>query len=152
MFDEDNPLHSDDSNYVLSTEGHILSLDRTLERPISTIRRELRRVEHLECPAYRPPLLAADEAGLTGLTTNIYGRYDIDYSRQLIMAPTTDVEESLWSFDGECRIPKVDLYVSYLRSSQSFLGLVLNMLFVDLQLLAFCGWKNCRRGSTSWST
>ncbi|KAI0091966.1 alpha mannosidase-like protein [Irpex rosettiformis] len=110
LFDEDNPLHKDDSNYVLTTEGHILSLNRTLERPISTIRRELRRVEHLECPVYRPPLLGAAEYRETGLTANIYGRQDMDYSRQLIMAPTTEAEESSWSYDGECHVPKVDLY------------------------------------------
>ncbi|KAI0347071.1 alpha-mannosidase [Trametopsis cervina] len=110
LFDEENPLHRDDSNYVLTTEGHILSLDRKLEKPMSSIRRELRRVEHLECPAYHSPIVGADEYGETGLTTGIYTRADIEYSRHLIQAPATKAEEASWTPDGECLIPKVNLY------------------------------------------
>ncbi len=47
----------------------------------------------------------------TGLTTGIYGRRDMDYSRQLIHAPTTEEEEAKWTHDGVCHVPKVDLYV-----------------------------------------
>lgn len=107
-------LHSDDSNLVLTTEGHMLSLDRDLEKPISAIRRELRRVEHLSCPVYEPPLLSSDRRNGTGLTAGVYSRPDVDYVRTLISAPLTGMEEYVWSPDGWCQIPKVDLYVSAL--------------------------------------
>ena len=112
LFDEDNELHRDDSNLILTTEGHLLSLDRSLEKPISPIRRELRRVEHLSCPVYQPPLLAKDAKTGTGLIGGIYARSDIDYARTLVLAPTSGSEEYNWSPDGWCQIPKVELYVS----------------------------------------
>lgn len=49
--------------------------------------------------------------GDKGLTAGIYGRRDMDYSRQLIHAPTTEEEEAKWTYDGVCHVPKVDLYV-----------------------------------------
>lgn len=111
LFDEDNPLHRDDSNYVLTTEGHILAMDRKLQKPISAIRRELRRVEHLECPAYRPPMIGTGKDRETGLTQNIYSRGDMEYPRELIQAPSTEAEEAAWSAYGWCSVPRVDLYV-----------------------------------------
>lgn len=110
LFDEENELHRDDSNMVLSTEGHLLSMDHRLEKPISAIRRELRRVEHLSCPAYKPPMLAFDPVSATGLTGGVYMRPDAEYVRALITAPATGTEEYVWSPGGTCQIPKVDLY------------------------------------------
>lgn len=116
LFDEDNDLHRDDSNIVLTTEGHLLSMDRKLERPISAVRREMRRVEHLSCPAYKPPALAVDSATGTELTGGVYTRPDVDYARMLVTAPATGTEESLWSPDKFCQIPKVDLYVGVIQT------------------------------------
>ncbi|KAI0698930.1 alpha-mannosidase [Cytidiella melzeri] len=110
LFDEENPLHTDDSNYVLTTEGHILTMNRTLEKPISPIRRELRRVEHLECPVYFPPLIGSDMYRESGITTNIYYRADMEYARELVHAPASPLEEASWLHYGECLVPKVDLY------------------------------------------
>lgn len=86
-------------------------MDRKLEKPISSIRRELRRVEHLECPVYNPPVVGWGSFSETGLRTNIYKREDIDYPKQLVQAPSTDAEELAYSPDGWCNIPKVKLYV-----------------------------------------
>ncbi|EKM59635.1 glycoside hydrolase family 47 protein [Phanerochaete carnosa HHB-10118-sp] len=110
LFDEENELHRDDSNMVLTTEGHLLSMNRKLEKPISAVRRELRRVEHLSCPAYKPPVLATDPVTGSGLTGGVYTRPDVDYARALVAAPATGSEEYVWSPDGFCQMPKVDLY------------------------------------------
>ena len=72
----------------------------------------MRRVEHLECPAYQSPKIGYYGPEEDGLTGGIYSRRDMDYSRMLIQAPTTDAEESAWSTSEQCHIPKVDLYVS----------------------------------------
>ena len=106
-------MHSDDSNLVLTTEGHLLTMDRSLEKPITPIRRELRRVEHLSCPVYKPTVLSFDRNSGTGITASIYSRRDVDYVRALMSAPSTGSEEYVWSPDGWCQIPKVDLYVGH---------------------------------------
>ncbi|GJE84706.1 glycoside hydrolase family 47 protein [Phanerochaete sordida] len=110
IFDENNELHRDDSNMVLTTEGHLLTLDRPQQKPISAIRRELRRVEHLSCPVYKPPMLAVDPVSETGLTGGVYMRPDVDYVRALITAPPSGTEEYMWSPHRVCQVPKVDLY------------------------------------------
>ena len=103
---------------VLTTEGHLLTLDRKLEKPISAIRRELRRVEHLSCPAYVPPRMSTKSNNGSGLTAGVYSRPDVDYARALITAPSTGIEEHVLSPHGWCRIPKVDLYVRGLGGSK----------------------------------
>ncbi|KAI0079675.1 alpha mannosidase-like protein [Panus rudis PR-1116 ss-1] len=111
LFDEDNPINLDDSNSILTTEGHLLSLDREYQRPISAIRRKLRGAEHLQCPSYLPPVVGGDSGeNKHGLTVGIRSRPDIEYARQLIGAPADESEEMLWSADGWCEVPKVDLY------------------------------------------
>lgn len=86
-------------------------MDRKLEKPISKVRRELRRVEHLSCPVYQSPLLAQSEHNQAGLSAGIYARRDIEYARALVSAPSTEMEEYAWSPVGLCHIPKVQLYV-----------------------------------------
>ncbi|KII94783.1 glycoside hydrolase family 47 protein [Plicaturopsis crispa FD-325 SS-3] len=111
LFDEDNPLHSDDSNYVLTTEGHILSLGREHLKPPSTSRRNMRRVETHQCPVYEPVIRAYDswENG-TGLVQGIRSRPDIDYSRELIGLLASDADSYMWDANGWCETPKVDLF------------------------------------------
>lgn len=116
LFDEENPLHSDDSNFVLTTEGHLLTMSKDLQRPMSPIRRKLRRVEHPQCPAYQSSVLAYDPSSKSILTAGIYSRTDIEYARSLVAAPSTDEETYAWSPNGWCAVPRVDLYVSPLRS------------------------------------
>ncbi|TFK86836.1 glycoside hydrolase family 47 protein [Polyporus arcularius HHB13444] len=112
LFDESNPLHSDDSQWVFTTEGHILSLDPALMKPISAARKKLRRVENLQCPAYQSPLLAYDDWDAeTGLRGGIADRADIDYARQLIGRAVSEAEEQAWSPDGWCSIPKHQPYM-----------------------------------------
>jgi len=75
-------LHYDDSNTVFTTEGHILTLSREHIKPPSAIRRQLRRVENLQCPAYNPmrfPWSPDDEQ--YGLAGSIRSRDDAEFAR-----------------------------------------------------------------------
>lgn len=117
LFDEANPLHTDDSNYVFTTEGHILKLDNDRLKPISSIRRKLRGAEHLQCPAYQRPLAAFDDwTGETGLTVGIRSRSDMDYAREMIGIKPIENDIKYWQPDGWCATPRLDLYVSIASS------------------------------------
>ncbi|KAI9063357.1 glycoside hydrolase family 47 protein [Trametes sanguinea] len=111
LFDESNPLHSDDSHWVFTTEGHILTLDPSLIRPISPARRKLRRVENVQCPAYQPPVLAYDDwEGESGLVGGVMWRADYDYARDLIGRIPTENETRWWDPEGWCMLPKHEPY------------------------------------------
>ncbi|KAJ7068189.1 alpha mannosidase-like protein [Mycena amicta] len=104
LFDEDNPLHSDDSNYVFTTEGHILSLGNELQKP-STARRKMRKVETHQCPIYKPY-----HHNGSGLSMGIRSRGDVDYARSLLDQSASDLDESAWSPNGWCERPHTDLF------------------------------------------
>ncbi|KAH9853805.1 alpha-mannosidase [Lenzites betulinus] len=114
LFDEENQLHADDSHWVFTTEGHILTLDNALLRPISPARRKLRRVESLQCPAYSSPVLVYDEphnhSRDSGLTGGITTRGDFEYARQLVGRVASENETRWWDPDGWCVLPKHDPY------------------------------------------
>lgn len=119
LFDEENPLHSDDSNWVFTTEGHILTLGNTLLKPPSRYVREFRRGERHECPAYIAPEFNGEgNSAELGLTVGIRTRTDFDYAAHLLgMDP---INEAGWHPQAECVLPKVDVYVS--SSSPSPIG------------------------------
>ncbi|KAF5388298.1 hypothetical protein D9615_000341 [Tricholomella constricta] len=111
LFDEENPLHSDDSNYVFTTEGHILSLDKQHLRPMSATRRKLRHIDNHQCPAYKPFLHVPDKRGEgTGLVQGIQYRPDVEYARLLVGLTPTQSDINAWSPYGWCEKPHVDLY------------------------------------------
>ncbi|KAI9001169.1 alpha-mannosidase [Trametes punicea] len=111
LFDESNPLHADDSHWVFTTEGHILSLDPSLLRPMSSARRKLRRVENVQCPAYESPVLAYDDwEGETGLKGGVMWRADFDYARELIGRIPSENETRWWDPEGWCVLPKHEPY------------------------------------------
>ncbi|EJF62997.1 alpha-mannosidase [Dichomitus squalens LYAD-421 SS1] len=111
LFDEDNPLHSDDSQWVFTTEGHILTLEPHLIKPISSARKKLRGVENNQCPAYQAPMLAWDDWDSDGgLRGGIQDRADIDYTRELVGRASSEFDQKLWTPDGWCLIPKHELY------------------------------------------
>ncbi|KAH0840021.1 glycoside hydrolase [Lanmaoa asiatica] len=108
LFDEDNRLNSDDSHYVLSTEGHILSLPRHALRPMSPARRRLRREESLQCPAYHPFQGFVPNGVVVGLVRGVGSRPDVDYARELTGLRPQPSDERHWSLDGWCSLPRVD--------------------------------------------
>ncbi|KAF8627175.1 hypothetical protein AX15_004493 [Amanita polypyramis BW_CC] len=105
LFDEDNPLHSDDSNYVFTTEGHILWLDRKYLKPISAARRKMRRVDAHQCPAYFGPA-----RGPKDLVQGIRSLHYLDYARELVGLLPDDTDEGMWSSTGWCERPKLDIF------------------------------------------
>ena len=113
LFDEENPLHSDDSNYVLTTEGHILFLPKELLKPMSPARRRMRRDENHQCPVYEPPY---NWKSRTGLTQGIRSRVDVDYARYLTGMLPEKADVYLASPDGWCEKPHVDVFVSFLSN------------------------------------
>ncbi|KAK7470737.1 hypothetical protein VKT23_002158 [Stygiomarasmius scandens] len=108
LFDEENPLHKDDSNYVFTTEGHLLTLGREHLKPISQARRKLRKLETHQCPAYQPFTLSPDKE--SGLVQGIRGRADIDYTRELVALDPSDYDSMYWSPNGWCERPKMELF------------------------------------------
>ena len=112
MFDENNPIHNDDSNYVFTTEGHILSLEREhLKVPSATVR-HLRRAESPQCPAYEPPFFVGTY-DMPGLYVGVRSRSDFDYARFLVNAALLDGDETYWHPSGWCETPVVEQYVGY---------------------------------------
>ncbi|KAJ3723053.1 alpha mannosidase-like protein [Lentinula raphanica] len=112
LFDEENPLHKDDSNYVFTTEGHILKLGPEHLKEILPTRRKLRKIEDHQCPVYQPFRSARGGHGRdnTGLIVGIRGRSDADYSRDLVDIDANEADSRYWSRDGWCERPKVDLF------------------------------------------
>lgn len=113
LFDEDNVLHRDDSNYVFSTEGHILSLDRDHTRPMPASRKKMRPVNDRQCPTYKPFIEVRDnDSADTGLVRGIRSRSDYDYARKLVGVHASSSEIDAWSANGWCEKPAVENFVS----------------------------------------
>lgn len=110
LFDEDNPIHKDDSHYVFTTEGHILSLPKEVLKPMSRIRRKMRGEENHQCPLYEPVQDLSPDGTLSGLIRGVGSRADVDYARYLVGLRSQALDEHHWSPDGWCTIPEVDLY------------------------------------------
>ncbi|KAJ4466510.1 alpha mannosidase-like protein [Lentinula aciculospora] len=111
LFDEENPLHKDDSNYVFTTEGHLLKLGPEHLRGIPPSRRKLRKIEDHQCPAYQPFKSARGRReNDNGLIVGIQGRADADYSRELVALDANEADSIHWSRSGWCERPKVELF------------------------------------------
>lgn len=112
MFDEENLLHDDDSNYVFTTEGHILTLDPKYTKPMSVVRRKLRGAENHRCPAYTPGPAFQKQSNLGGgIVGGIQSRRDVEYARFLTDGIASELERAAWSPYGFCDIPKVEVFV-----------------------------------------
>ncbi|KAJ7591143.1 alpha mannosidase-like protein [Mycena floridula] len=111
LFDEDNPLSRDDSNYVFTTEGHILSLGREHIKPPSAARRKMRKVNGHQCPAYSSfEHFGSRSQNRTGLLQGIPFRGDVDYARELVSLSPSQTDMNAWSPDGWCERPKVESF------------------------------------------
>ena len=106
-------MHHDDSNYVFTTEGHLLKLGPEHLRPISPSRQKMRKIEDHQCPAYRPFVNAhSDRGNDIGLVLGIRGRSDAEYSRELVALDANEDDSVNWDPFGFCEKPKVELFVS----------------------------------------
>ncbi|KAF8812365.1 glycoside hydrolase family 47 protein [Phlegmacium glaucopus] len=109
LFDEENPLHHDDSNYVFTTEGHILTLSREQMKPRSPAQKRMRSVEDHHCPAYSP-FTGIKQTQQNGLVQGVRSRVDVDYARHLVGLSPNSADQAYWSPSGWCERPKVDPY------------------------------------------
>ncbi|KAG6837560.1 hypothetical protein H0H93_007741 [Arthromyces matolae] len=107
---KNNPLHSDDSNFVFTTEGHILSLDRQSSKLPSTPRKRRRQIDHYQCPAYRPFVQGSKSGVMDGLVRGIRSRPDYEYARSLVNVTPSQRDFETWSPSGWCEKPHVDLF------------------------------------------
>ncbi|KAJ7744523.1 alpha mannosidase-like protein [Mycena maculata] len=105
IFDEENPLHKDDSNYVFTTEGHLLTLGQQHLKQTPSARRKMRNIENHQCPAYLP--LTENNSGLV---IGIRSHRDVEYARELLIQPASAGDEAAWSPYGWCERPYVDLF------------------------------------------
>lgn len=115
LFDEENPLHTD-TNYVFTTEGHILSLDKKHIKPVPPARRRMRKIEDHQCPAYHPLTIGNRHSFANGLTVGVKSRPDVDYSQHLTGTTSSINDERYWHPHGWCERPRTDLYVSELNT------------------------------------
>ena len=111
LFDEDNPLHKDDSNHVFTTEGHLLTLRQEHLKPVPASRRKARGIDSHQCPAYQP-FSQRHGHERTGLIQGVSYRSDVDYARELVGRSPSQQDIDIWSPYGWCERPKVDLFVS----------------------------------------
>lgn len=110
-------MHSDDSNYVFTTEGHILSLGKEHLKSILPSRSTMHPTEGHQCPPYQPFIHVYDNhLKNTGLVQGIQSRADADYARHLVGLLPTQVDIDTWSPNGWCEKPRVDLFVSELST------------------------------------
>jgi ER degradation enhancer, mannosidase alpha-like 1 len=112
LFDEANSINQDDSNYVFTTEGHVLRMDVSDFHPMSSARRKLRGPERLTCPAYNDSLGEGFLESNAGLIAGVRARPDVDYARMLIGTAHVEGDSADWSPYGWCSVPPIQLYVS----------------------------------------
>ncbi|KAF8529066.1 alpha-mannosidase [Hysterangium stoloniferum] len=115
LFDENNPLHTDDSNTIFTTEGHLLTLSREHINTPSAVRRQLRRGENLQCPAYYPTRHPSDPMdGHYGLASSVRSRDDAEFARISVGSDENTRaaadDAAFWMSEGWCKSPQTDLF------------------------------------------
>jgi ER degradation enhancer, mannosidase alpha-like 1 len=134
---------------VFTTEGHLLTLSREHIKPVSTIRRQLRRAENLQCPAYNParhPWNPLDD--MDGLAGSVRTRHDTEFARVTVgideLSRATEEDSVFWMSEAWCEQPRVDVYVR---------PPVLNLSVTDVRLVLglrlFSRRKHGPRGSNA---
>ncbi|KIO33955.1 glycoside hydrolase family 47 protein [Tulasnella calospora MUT 4182] len=121
LFDEENPLHTLDSNFVFTTEGHVLPLPRRYLRRSSSAtgssKKDAKGSKAPDtCPAPPSRLMPSwsDRNHTTGLTGLISDRPDTDYARHLVGlaldAPEVAEDVTHWRLEGICDAPRYDTH------------------------------------------
>ncbi|KAG9034693.1 alpha mannosidase-like protein [Tulasnella sp. JGI-2019a] len=112
LFDEDNPLNSLDSNFVFTTEGHVLQLQPadlkhadSSPKADETSRQQETCARHDETSSLWPSLVGS-----------IRSRSDYEYARHLVGIPAnaTEVEDDSpqWDPHSKCDVPKHEIFYS----------------------------------------
>lgn len=109
---------------VFTTEGHLLTLSREHIKPASAIRRQLRRAENLQCPAYNPTRLPWNPLdNLHGVAVSIRSREDTEFARVTVgideLSRASEDDSAFWMSEAWCEWPRVDVYVRSPVSSLS---------------------------------
>lgn len=114
LFDEDNPVNKDGSNFVFTTEGHILHLNSTHIKPPSAARRKLRPIDNTQCPSFEKHALNWDPVKASPLVGGIRSLSDFEYGRHLagisLSSTLSDEDAPYWMPDGWCERPKFTQY------------------------------------------
>jgi mannosidase alpha-like ER degradation enhancer 1 len=112
LFDEANEFSKSDSNFIFTTEGHILLLNSTHLKPISETRRRARRHERPQCPVHQPVVRPSPH----GLVYGIRSRPEYEYARHLagddMLGDVANDDSEWWDIHGICEVPKIDVFVS----------------------------------------
>lgn len=112
LFDEANEFSKSDSNFIFTTEGHILLLNSTHLNPISETRRRARRHERPQCPVHQPVVRPYTH----GLVHGIRSRPEYEYARHLagndMFGDVANDDSKWWDAHGICEVPKIDVFVS----------------------------------------
>jgi Glycosyl hydrolase family 47 len=112
LFDEANEFSNSDSNFIFTTEGHILMLNSTHLNPISETRRQARQHEHPQCPIHQHMV----RPSIYGLVYGIRSRPEYEYARYLagneIFGDVAAADSGWWDVHGMCEVPKIDVFVS----------------------------------------
>src|SRR5258706_7876076 len=118
LFDEANEFSKSDSNFIFTTEGHILLLNSTHLHPISETRRRARRHERPQCPVHQPVV----RPHAHGLVHGIRSRPEYEYARHLagnnMFGDVAKDDSEWWDAHGICEVPEVDVFVSVLLLCQ----------------------------------
>ena len=113
LFDEENPINNLDSNFVFTTEGHVLTLPKELLRASG-------QASNQTCAVPRPQLMKTyHKEGSAALVGYLEDRADNDYARFLAGRPLNDHailsgQSRSWP-GGVCDAPPTDTYVRWLR-------------------------------------
>ncbi|KAG9019007.1 alpha mannosidase-like protein [Tulasnella sp. 427] len=130
LFDEENPIHSLDSNFVFTTEGHVLPLPRKYLRrsssPGGPLNKDAKKSKAPEaCPKVPSSLIPTwnDRNHTVGLAGSIADRPDTDYARHLtglaLDAPEVAEDAIRQRLDGICDTPRYDNHpTSFILTAQ----------------------------------
>ncbi|KAG8882772.1 alpha mannosidase-like protein [Tulasnella sp. 332] len=111
LFDEENPLNKLDSNFVFTTEGHVLQLRRAdLNGSISSSQANQTSQGASTCARH------VASSSWPGIAGSIRDRTDYDYARHLVgvegNASAVEDDSDRWDIYGKCDMPRHEIFKS----------------------------------------
>jgi len=86
-----------------------LTLRQEHLKPVPASRRKARGINNHQCPAYQP--FSQWHGKKAGLIQGVSYRSDVEYARELVGRAPSQQDIDIWSPDGWCERPEVDLFV-----------------------------------------